>query len=144
MKESGISGLGMHLEAFDPEVRARIMPGKAEVPLDYYFEAYRAAVAVFGRAQVSTYLLAGLGDSRETLLDGCRKLIDVGVYPFVVPFVPITGTQLEDSEPPTSEFMMSILEPLGAMLKQTGMTSEEINSGCGKCGACSPLSAFEA
>ncbi len=143
LRTAGVVSLGMHLEAFDPEVRARIMPGKAEVSIDYYMEAYREAVGVFGRGQVSTYLLAGLGDSKDTLLEGCRELIALGVYPFVVPFVPITGTPLENHNPPTATFMQSILQPLGQMLKKAGLTSEEVKAGCGKCGACSPLSTFE-
>jgi radical SAM protein (TIGR04043 family) len=119
------------------------MPGKAEVPISYYLEAFERAVAIFGRGQVSTYLLAGLGDTVEELLAGCRELIDLGVYPFVVPFVPISGTRLENHAPPTSEFMTAVLRPLGAMLKNAGMTSDTIKAGCGKCGACSALSTFE-
>ena len=65
LKEAGADSIGMHLEAVTPQVRTKIMPGKAEVPVEYYFEAFAAAVAVFGRGQVSTYLLAGLGDSLE-------------------------------------------------------------------------------
>lgn len=140
---AGVDGLGMHLEAWDPEVRARIMPGKAEIPVSYYLEAYGAAVEVFGRGQVSTYLLAGLGDSRETLIEAARQLIEIGVYPFIAPFVPITGTQLENHAPPTSGFMISVLRPVGQMLKDAGMTSDRIKSGCSKCGACSTLSEFE-
>ncbi len=143
LRSCGVNALGMHLEAFDPDVRVRIMPGKAEVPVAYYFEAYRAAVRVFGRGQVSTYILAGLGDSVETLLAGCRRLIDVGVYPFVVPFVPLTGTPLEGHPSPSSEMMAAVLEPLGRMLKEARMTSDTLKAGCGKCGACSPLSTFE-
>ena len=63
MKDAGIDALGMHLEAVTPEVRARIMPGKAQVSLERYFDAFAAAVPVFGRGQVSTYILAGLGDT---------------------------------------------------------------------------------
>ena len=143
LRASGVTALGMHLEAFDPDVRARIMPGKAEVPVAYYMDAYRAAVRVFGSGEVTTYLLAGLGDSRNVLLEGCRQLIEIGVYPFVVPFVPITGTPLEHAAPPSSEFMMSVLAPLGQMLRRAGMTSDGISAGCGKCVACSPLSTFE-
>lgn len=73
MHTAGVDSLGMHLEAADPAVRAKIMPGKARVPLSYYFEAFAAAVRVFGRNQVSTYLLAGLGDSKETLLEMCDR-----------------------------------------------------------------------
>lgn len=143
MKNAGIDTLGMHLEAFSPDVRAKMMPSKAEISVEYYHEAYRSAVRVFGWGQVSTYIIAGLGDTRATLLSGCRELIDMGVYPFVVPFVPIAGSRLEASDPPTPDFMHSVLRPLGEMLSDAGMTSDKMKAGCGKCGACSPLSTFE-
>ncbi|MDB9513113.1 MSMEG_0568 family radical SAM protein [Kamptonema animale CS-326] len=143
MKAAGVDSLGMHLEAADPQVRARIMPGKATVPIEYYFEAFAAAVKVFGWGQVNTYLLAGLGDSLETLLQVCDRLIQIGVYPFVVPFVPIMGTPLANHPAPKSEFMFALYERVGSMLKQAEMSSAEIKAGCAKCGACSALSNFE-
>lgn len=143
LKEAGVDSLGMHLEAWNEEVRAKIMPGKAEVPLSYYMQAFEAAVEVFGRGQVSTYLLAGLGDTRDELIDAARTLIDVGVYPFVVPFVPVTGTQLEDHPAPNTDFMRAVLAPIGEMLTEAGMTSDTVKAGCAKCGACSSLSSFE-
>lgn len=143
MKAAGIDSLGMHLEAVDPLVRARIMPGKAEVPLSHYFDAFAAAVRVFGWGQVSTYLLAGLGDSLETLVEASDRLIQIGVYPFVVPFVPITDTPLANHPAPDSDFMFQLYQRVGALLKQSGMASADINAGCAKCGACSALSMFE-
>jgi radical SAM protein (TIGR04043 family) len=143
LQNAGVDSLGMHLEAVDPQVRARIMPGKATVSTDYYYEAFAAAVTVFGWGQVSTYLLAGLGDSAETLLDACDRLIALGVYPFVVPFIPITGTSLAHSPSPTSEFMYSLYEQIGQKLRRAGMFSQDIKAGCAKCGACSALSNFE-
>jgi radical SAM protein (TIGR04043 family) len=106
-------------------------------------EAFKSAVAVFGRGQVSTYILAGLGDSAEAILTMSRELIELGVYPFVVPFVPISGTPLEDHPAPTPEFMTSVLQPLGGMLNAAAMRSSDIKAGCGKCGACSSLSSYE-
>ncbi|MGB7247657.1 MAG: MSMEG_0568 family radical SAM protein [Phormidesmis sp.] len=143
MRIAGVDSLGMHLEAADPEVRAKIMPGKAKVPLSYYFEAFAAAVKVFGRGQVSTYLLAGLGDSKESLLQVSDRLIDIGVYPFVVPFVPIVGTPLAGQSPPSSDFMFELYQAIGARLKQANLLSADIKAGCAKCGACSALSSFE-
>jgi len=143
MKAAGIDSLGMHLEVVDSKVRAKIVPGKATVPVEYYFKAFAAAVNVFGWGQVSTYLLTGLGDSLETLLDMCDRLIQIGVYPFVVPFVAITGTPLANHPAPKSEFMFALYERVSSMLKQAGMSSEEIKAGCAKCGACSALSNFE-
>ncbi len=143
MKDAGADALGMHLEAVTPEVRARIMPGKAQVSLETYFEAFAAAVPVFGRGQVSTYILAGLGDDAEAILDVSRRLVALGVYPFVVPFVPISGTPLESHPGPTPEFMHRILDPLAGMLLASGLRSLDVKAGCARCGACSALSSYE-
>jgi len=143
LKAAGVDSLGMHLEAVTPEVRARIMPGKASVSVDEYMTAFVDAVKVFGHGQVSTYLLAGLGDTREAILDMCERLIAHGVYPFVVPFVPNAGTPLAAHPPPSAAFMRSILLPLGRMLVDGELRSANIKAGCGRCGACSSLSAFE-
>jgi radical SAM protein (TIGR04043 family) len=143
MKDAGLDALGMHLEVVTAELRARIMPGKSQVPVERYFEAFAAAVAVFGRGQVSTYILAGLGDTKEAILETSEKLISVGVYPFVVPFVPISGTPLESHPPPQAVFMHDILRPLAMMLRTAGLRATDIKAGCGKCGACSALSTYE-
>jgi biotin synthase-related radical SAM superfamily protein len=119
------------------------MPGKAEVPRTFYLEAFGAAVKIFGRGQVSTYLLAGLGDSEESLHEAARVLIDLGVYPFIVPFVPIGGTPLASHPPPSAEFLRAVLGPVGHWLTETGMTSDSVKAGCVKCAACSTLSTFE-
>ena len=143
MRDAGVDSLGMHLEAWDESVRRRIMPGKAEVTRAFYLEAFTAAVQIFGRGQVSTYLLAGLGDSVQSLHEAARLLIDLGVYPFIVPFVPVTGTQLAMHRPPSAEFLRSVLGPVGRWLSEAGMTSNTVKAGCAKCAACSTLSTFE-
>lgn len=143
LHDAGAVSLGMHLEAWDESVRQRIMPGKATVSRAAYLEAFTEAVKVFGRGQVSTYLLAGLGDTVESLLEAGRVLIDLGVYPFVVPFVPVDGTRLASHKPPSAEFMRAVLAPLGEMLADAGLTSCTVKAGCAKCGACSALSLFE-
>ena len=98
---------------------------------------------MFGRGQVSTYILAGLGDTADEILMLCERLIALGVYPFVVPFVPITGTPLESHPSPSPEFMRAILGPLGRMLRAVHMVSTDVKAGCSRCGACSTLSAYE-
>ena len=143
LKDAGADALGMHLEAVTEPVRRRIMPGKAQVGVETYFEAFAAAVPVFGRGQVSTYILAGLGDSVEDILAVSRRLTDLGVYPFVVPFVPISGTPLESHPTPSPAFMHAILEPLSAMLVASGLKAIDAKAGCAKCGACSALSTYE-
>ncbi len=143
LKDSGADAVGMHLEAVTPDIRKRIMPGKAQVSIERYFSAFEAAVPVFGRGQVSTYILAGLGDSSENVLDICRRLIAIGVYPFVVPFVPIAGTPLESHPTPPPAFMHGILQPLSQLLRDGDLNSSDVKAGCAKCGACSALSIYE-
>jgi radical SAM protein (TIGR04043 family) len=144
MAEAGVDTLGMHVEAVTEAVRRRIMPGKAEVPLTSYLRAFAHAVGVFGRGQVSTYILAGLGDSREHILAVCRELVALGVYPFVVPFVPIAGTPLERHPPPDAAMLGEVLGELSALLLSAGMRSTDVKAGCARCGACSSLRAREA
>ena len=143
MREAGIDLLGMHLEAVTQNVRTRVMPGKAQVSVERYFDAFAVAVPVFGRGQVSSYILAGLGDPKEAILAACEKLIALGVYPFVVPFVPISGTPMESQPPPSPAFMHEILSPLALMLRDGGLRAADIRAGCGRCGACSALSTYE-
>jgi radical SAM protein (TIGR04043 family) len=143
MRDSGVDALGMHLELITPELRARIMPGKAQVPVERYFHAFAAAIPVFGRGQVSTYILAGLGDTKEAILATCERLIALGVYPFVVPFVPISGTPLESHPAPSPAFMHEVLAPLALMLREGGLSAADTKAGCGRCGACSALATYE-
>jgi biotin synthase-related radical SAM superfamily protein len=92
---------------------------------------------------VSTYLLAGLGDSAESLIRCSDKLIGLGVYPFVVPFVPISGTPLEQHPAPSTDFMVQVYTAVAAGLRDSDISAEAMAAGCAKCGACSALSLFE-
>ena len=143
LHEAGVDSLGLHLEAATDATRRRIMPGKARIPIGRYLEAFAAAVPVFGRGQVSTYILAGLGDGVDDILALCQTLVRIGVYPFVVPFVPLAGTPLAEHPPPPPAFMRAVLAPLGRMLRDAGLQSDRVKAGCSRCGACSALQAFE-
>jgi radical SAM protein (TIGR04043 family) len=144
MAAAGIDSLGMHLEAVTEVVRRQIMPGKAEVSVETYMSAFARAVSVFGRGQVSTYILAGLGDTVEAIVRACRSLVGLGVYPFVVPFVPIAGTPLEHHQPPSPSFLEAVLAQVADVLANAGMRSADVKAGCARCGACSSLRAREA
>jgi len=143
LKDAGVDALGMHLEAVTDRVRKKIMPGKASISLKRYFDAYKAAVKIFGRGNVSTYILAGLGDSEQEILDMSMRLIDIGVYPFVVPFVPVEGTPLQDYPMPDTKMIDRIFRQLGPALTAGKINSARLKAGCAKCGACSSLQSYE-
>lgn len=143
LRAAGVDSLGMHLEAVEPEVRARVLPGKARTPVEVYLGAFRAAVAVFGRGEVSTYLIVGLGDAPASVTAMAETLASLGVYPFVVPFVPLAGTPMAEVPSPTADVMKPIYEKVAASLHRHQLSSAATKAGCAKCGACSALASYE-
>lgn len=143
VKEMGVDSVGMHVESFDPEVFARVAPGKAKRGVEAYFTAWEKAVEVFGEGQVSTYVILGMGEDPVVTADGCRRAVDMGVYPFVVPIRPIPGSIMEDLLPPPPEYVESMYRQVVPHLVANGFTSSNVKAGCARCNACSAMSAFE-
>jgi radical SAM protein (TIGR04043 family) len=143
LKEAGVDTVGIHLESLTQEIRERITPGKATISIERYFEAYARAVEIFGRNQVSTYIIVGFGDSEETLVAGCERLAKMGVYPFVVPLRPIIGTPLEKVSTPDPVFMDRIYRQVAANNLKYGLSWRNSKAGCTRCGACSGLIMYE-
>ncbi|MCW2498052.1 MSMEG_0568 family radical SAM protein [Jatrophihabitans sp.] len=142
LKDAGAVSIGIHVESLDDSVRLKWMPGKGSVPMDEYRAAWREAVRVFGRNQVSTYLIIGLGESPDELVAGAAELIDLGVYPFVVPFRPIAGTLAVDVDhavTPPAHVVADVTRRVAALLREAGMHGSDQAAGCAACGACSAL-----
>jgi radical SAM protein (TIGR04043 family) len=141
--DAGARSIGIHVESMDDAVRRSWMPGKGSVPMDDYRAAWREAVRVFGHNQVSTYLLVGLGEDPDELVAGAQELIDMGVYPFVVPFRPLAGTLATDvdgAQGPPSAVVYDVTSRVATSLRAAGMLGTDQAAGCAACGACSGLS----
>ena len=143
LHDAGAVSIGIHVESLDDDVRRRWMPGKGAVPMAEYRAAWREAVRVFGRNQVSTYLLVGLGEDPDELVAGAAELVRMGVYPFVVPYRPIAGTLATDVDgvgAPSAAVVTDVTTRVAALLTAAGMRGAEQAAGCAACGACSALS----
>jgi hypothetical protein len=92
---------------------------------------------------VSTYFILGLGETPESVMEGCRAAIDRGVYPFVVPLRPAPGSIVADGVPPSAEYVQDVYERVAPLLAEAGMMSQNARAGCVRCQACSALSTFE-
>jgi radical SAM protein (TIGR04043 family) len=139
----GIDSIGIHVESFDPAVLARVAPGKARWGIEAYFAAWERAVAVFGPGQVSTYVILGMGEDVELTVAGCRRAIDLGVYPFVVPLRPVPGSLMEEFRPPPREAVEAVYRRVVPHLAARGLSAAGVRAGCARCQACSGLGAFE-
>jgi radical SAM protein (TIGR04043 family) len=143
IKDQGVDSVGMHLESFDPGVLAYVAPAKARTGVAGYFRAWERAVEIFGRGQVSTYVILGMGEDLQMTIDGCKRAIDAGVYPFVVPLRPVPGSLMGDKVPPPAEYVESVYREVAPYLTVNGLASWEVHAGCARCGACSALAAYE-
>ncbi len=141
LHEAGATAIGIHVESLDDAVRRRWMPGKSSVPMAEYGAAWDEAVRVFGRNRVSTYLLVGLGEDPDELIAGAGRLIDRGVYPFVVPFRPMRGTLAarDGARAPGADVLRYVTEQVAARLRAAGMHGADQRAGCAACGACGVL-----
>jgi radical SAM protein (TIGR04043 family) len=143
VRDAGVDAVGIHIETFDPEVLARVAPGKAQCGVEGYFRCWERAVEVFGRGRVSTYVILGMGERRSVTEEGCRRAIEMGVYPFVVPLRPVPGTLMGDAIPPDPDYVADIYRSVSAMLAGSGLDHDGAAAGCARCQACSGLSAWE-
>ncbi|MGH3187547.1 MAG: MSMEG_0568 family radical SAM protein [Streptosporangiaceae bacterium] len=143
VRDMGVQSVGIHVETFDPQVLARIAPAKARTGIDGYFRAWERAVAAFGEGQVSTYVILGMGEDPELTVAGCRRAIDIGVYPFVVPLRPTVGSLMEDLMAPSPEYCETIYRRVVPYLTARGLGAHGVAAGCARCQACSAMSLLE-
>jgi radical SAM protein (TIGR04043 family) len=137
--DMGIDAVGIHVESFDPDVLARVAPGKFRTGIDRYFETWGRAVELFGEGRVSTYVILGLGEDPELTVRMCQRAVDIGVYPFVVPLRPVAGSLLEHLPAPSREYTEPIYRKVAGFLAARGLGSETAVAGCARCQACSAL-----
>jgi biotin synthase-related radical SAM superfamily protein len=140
----GIDSVGIHVESFDPQVLAHVAPAKARTGIERYFTAWERAVARFGEGQVSTYVILGMGEDPELTVEGCRRAIDIGVFPFVVPIRPVAGSLMGDVTPPEREYTERIYRKVAAYMSERGLDSHVAKAGCARCQACSGLQGVHA
>ena len=62
---------------------------------------------------VTTYVILGMGERRELIEEGCRRAIEMGVYPFVVPIRPVPGTLLEHTPTPDPDYVAAAMVGAG-------------------------------
>jgi len=143
LKDAGVESIGIHIESFDADILLKMAPAKAAIGLNHYERAWKKAVQLFGVNQVSSFIIAGLGETITSIAWGSEFLADLGVYPFVVPLRPIPGSSLKRSTPPHPDMMKQVYEAVGKILQTKGIATHKILAGCARCGACSALSAYE-
>ncbi|HUX98335.1 MAG TPA: MSMEG_0568 family radical SAM protein [Candidatus Deferrimicrobium sp.] len=135
----GVDTMGIHIESFDQNVLRTVCPGKIQIALNKYTDAWKSAVELFGECQVESYILVGIGESDQSVLKGAEFLSSLGVIPYIVPFRPISGSILENNPSPSFSRLLNLFTQIAQLLRDSGMDPLKNSAGCVRCGACSPL-----
>ena len=143
VKELGVDTVGIHVESMDQLVLDRVAPAKGRTGVEGYFRCWERAVEIFGRGQVTTYVILGMGEDPDVSAELCRRAVDIGVYPFLVPLRPIPGSLMEHDIPPPPDYVESMYRRVVPYVVSNGLGSWDVQAGCARCRACSGMSAFE-
>lgn len=107
--EAGVDHFSFCVEFLDPEVFAKVCPGKeATVGQEAFFEAMEYTAKRLGRGRVSGEIIAGI-EPVETTKRAIDRIVDAGAFPTVCIFRPLVGSDMETSVPPDPEAMKEVM-----------------------------------
>ncbi len=119
--EAGTDHFSFCYEFEDPEVFARICPGKAQtVGQHAFFEAMEYTARKIGRGRVSGEIIAG-PEPIEATKRGIDRIVNAGAFPTVCIFRPTIGSEMENTPPPDPEAMKEVFAYLHQSCRRAGL-----------------------
>jgi hypothetical protein len=119
--EAGTDHFSFCYEFEDPEVFARLCPGKAEtLGQAGFFEAMEYTAKKLGKGRVSGEIIAGLEPVAATKR-GIDRIVASGAFPTVCIFRPTIGSLLENEPPPDPEAMKEVFAHLWESCRRAGL-----------------------
>lgn len=105
---AGVDHFSFCYEFEDPDVFARICPGKAQtMGQRAFFEAMEYTAKTLGRGRVSGEIIAGI-EPVEATKRGIDRIVNAGAFPTVCIFRPTVGSEMENEPPPDPEAMKEV------------------------------------
>jgi biotin synthase-related radical SAM superfamily protein len=101
LKVAGADRLGIALDAATETVFNRVKGGCYSWKNEFHLLS--KALEIFGRGNVSTHVIVGLGETEQETVEIIRKCVSMGVLTALFAFTPVRGTTLEGDSPPRLE-----------------------------------------
>ena len=93
--------------------------------------------------QVSTYVILGMGEDPDLTVAGCKRAIDMGVYPFVVPLRPSPAASWRTGRRPRRSTPRPSTGRSCPTCWRAASAPRGVSAGCARCQACSAMGALE-
>ena len=121
----GADAVGIHIETFDPDVLARVAPGKARTGVETYFRTWERAVELWGRGRVSTYVILGMGEDPDVTVDGVPPGRGHRRLPVRGAAAPGRGSLMENVPAPSAAYSGGVYEQVAAHMTERGMSADD-------------------
>ena len=125
LAKAGVNRLGIALDAATEALFQKVKGKDAGCAYSWekQFILLSEALVVFGKENVSTHLIVGLGETEKEVAQIIQKCVDMSVLPALFAFTPIPGTTLENRSPPPLESYRRV--QLGRFLILKGLSTFE-------------------
>ena len=139
LKAAGADEIKLNIETYDEDIFAKVC---GEQDLAWILQALTYAVQVFGRGQVTSNIIIGMGESDENVLAGVEALAQLGVVPSLRPLRvnDINRQPLREAigevPPVTPERLLRLNRAAKEILKKHGLTTMSYRTMCHECGCC--------
>lgn len=103
LAQAGFDRLGIALDAATEAIFDKVKGAGGAYTWQNQFTQLNEAITVFGKGNVSTHVIVGLGETEKEATEVIQRCVDMGVLPALFAFTPIRGTALEGELPPKLE-----------------------------------------
>lgn len=105
LAKAGVGRLGIALDAATEALFNEVKGSGAggSYSWENQFRQLKEALQVFGRGNVSTHVIVGLGETEKEAAEVIQRCVDLSVLPALFAFTPVRGTALESKSPPKLE-----------------------------------------
>jgi len=105
LAKAGVDRLGIALDAATEALFNKVKGSGAcsSYSWENQFRQLNEAIRVFGRGNVSTHVIVGLGEAEKEAVNVVQRCVDMSVLPALFAFTPVKGTALENKSPPKLE-----------------------------------------
>lgn len=98
----GVRNVSISLDAANPQIFDEIKGKLAGGPYRWnlHWQAFFDAVSVFGKNNVTSHLIIGLGETDEEIIEIISKLFDLGIITALFSFTPLVNTEMSEIKSP--------------------------------------------
>ncbi|MDV0445733.1 Biotin synthase [Methanimicrococcus sp. At1] len=134
LKDAGVSEVKYNIEVADPEIFKDVCPGLSKTDV---FAELEEAVSLFGRGNVYSNLIVGLGETDESAEQTVEKLAEIGVIACIRP---IYENALRKGEcfmkRPSKERLLKLFEMQKRISEKYDLHPEKSETMCSLCSGC--------